>query len=57
MYIIKQIIVRLDDEIHQNLKLKTIKDGVSIQGFIKNFVELYLMSNESASELLDKLKK
>lgn len=55
--IIKQIIVRLDDEIHQKLKLKTIQDGVTIQGFIQEFVKLYLDSDISAKELLEKVKK
>lgn len=55
--IIKQIIVRLDDDIHQNLKLKTIKDDVSVQGFIKTFVEIYLQSDMTASELLQNIKK
>ena len=49
--------MRLDDDTHQNLKLKTIKDGVSIQKLIKEFVEIYLNSNEQAFDLLDKLKK
>lgn len=55
--VIKQIIVRLDDNVHQDLKLKTIKDGVSVQGFIKEFVEIYLQSESSASQLLEKIKK
>lgn len=57
MRLIKQIIVRLDDKIHQNLKLKTIQDGVSIQGFVEEFVKIYLDSGSSAKELLDKIKK
>lgn len=55
--IIKQIIVRLDEETHQNLKLKTIQDGVTIQGFIQEFVKLYLDGDISAKELLEKAKK
>lgn len=55
--IIKQIIVRLDDETHQKLKLKTIQDGVTIQGFIQEFVKLYLDGDISAKELLEKAKK
>ncbi len=57
MLLIKQIIVRLDDEVHQNLKLKTIKDNVSVQGFIKEIVETYLSSDITATELLEKIKK
>lgn len=55
--IIKQIIVRLDDETHQKLKLKTIQDGVTIQGFIQEFVKLYLNDDNSAKELLEKIQK
>ena len=57
MWLIKQIIVRLEDEVHQNLKLKTIQDNVSIQGFVEEFVKIYLSSEETAKELLEKLKK
>lgn len=57
MKLIKQIIVRLDDNIHQKLKLKTIQDGVTIQGFIKEIVETYLDGNMTAKELLEKIKK
>lgn len=49
--------MRLDDDVHQNLKLKTIQDNVSIQGFIKEFVELYLSNEETATELLERIKK
>lgn len=57
MWLIKQIIVRLEDEVHQSLKLKTIQDNVSIQGFVEEFVKIYLRSEETAKELLEKLKK
>ena len=57
MYFIKQIIVRLDDKTHQNLKLKTIQDGVSIQAFIEDFVKIYLSGDNTAKELLEKIKK
>ena len=57
MRLIKQIIVRLEDEVHQNLQLKTIRDNVSIQGFVEEFVKIYLSSEETAKELLGKLKK
>lgn len=49
--------MRLDDKIHQNLKLKTIQDGISIQGFIEEFVKIYLNSEDTANELLEKVKK
>lgn len=49
--------MRLEDKIHQNLKLKTIQDGVSIQGFVKELVEIYLDGNMTAKELLEKIKK
>lgn len=57
MWLIKQIIVRLEDEVHQSLKLKTIQDNVSIQGFVEEFIKIYLSSEETAKELLEKLKK
>ena len=49
--------MRLDDNIHQNLKLKTIQDGVSIQKLVEEFVNIYLDGEENANELLEKLKK
>ena len=49
--------MRLDDEVHQNLKLKTIQDGVSIQGFIESFIKIYLNSNDQAKDLLETIKK
>lgn len=49
--------MRLDDDAHQKLKLKTIQDGVSIQGFVKEFVETYLDGGMTAKELLEKIKK
>lgn len=49
--------MRLEDEVHQNLKLKTIQDNVSIQGFVEEFVKIYLSNEETAKELLEKLKK
>lgn len=55
--IIKQIIVRLQDEIHQSLKIKAIKDGVSVQNFVENIVKEYVNSNLTATEFIAKLKK
>jgi predicted HicB family RNase H-like nuclease len=55
--IIKQIIVRLQDDLHQALKLKTIKDGVSIQGFMESIIKEYLRTDMKASNFLEKLKK
>lgn len=49
--------MRLDDKTHQNLKLKTIQDGVSIQTFIEDFVKIYLEGGYTAKELLEKIKK
>lgn len=57
MRLIKQIIVRLEDEVHQSLKLKTIQDNVSIQSFVEEFVKIYLSSEETAKELLERIKK
>lgn len=57
MFYIKQVIVRLDDDIHRKLKLKTIQDDVSIQGLIEEFVNLYINTDETALELLSKVKK
>lgn len=55
--IIKQIIVRLDDEIHQELKIKTIRDGVSIQSLIQEVVELYVKKDITSSELLKRINQ
>ena len=49
--------MRLDDDVHQNLKLKTIQDGKSIQSLVKEFVDIYLNSGKTATELLNELKK
>ncbi len=49
--------MRLEDEVHQSLKLKTIQDGVTIQGFVKEIVETYLNGDMTATELLEKIKK
>jgi len=39
---IKQIIIRLSDKIHQQLKIKTIKENTSIQSLIENFIKQYV---------------
>jgi len=39
---IKQIIIRLSNEIHQQLKIKTIKENTSIQSLIENFIKKYV---------------
>lgn len=49
--------MRLDDKTHQNFKVRTIQDGISIQKFIEEFVCIYLEKDTSAQELLGKLKK
>jgi predicted HicB family RNase H-like nuclease len=55
--IIKQIIVRLEDKIHQDLKIKVIRDGVSVQSLFEDIVNAYLESNISSVELLEKIRK
>ena len=37
-------------------KLKTIQDGKSIQSLVKEFVDIYLNSGKTATELLNELK-
>lgn len=49
--------MRLDDDVHQKLKLKTIQDGFTIQSFIQQLVESYLEFDGSANELLEKIQK
>ncbi len=44
---IKQIIIRLPDEIHQKLKIKVLREGTSIQEVLSRYVEKYLDNNES----------
>jgi len=39
---IKQIVIRLSDKVHQQLKIKTIKENTSIQSLIENFIKQYV---------------
>lgn len=39
---IKQIIVRLPDEIHQKLKIKVLQDNTSIQDVLYSFITEYI---------------
>jgi predicted HicB family RNase H-like nuclease len=54
---IKQIIVRLEEQTHQDLKIKVIKDGVSVQSLFEAIINIYINNDISADELLSKLSK
>jgi hypothetical protein len=49
--------VRLDDKKHQDLKIKVIKDGVSVQSLFEEIVDVYISNDISANELLSKITK
>nr|DAL74199.1 MAG TPA: hypothetical protein [Caudoviricetes sp.] len=43
---IKQIIVRVSDEVHQKLKSKSIEEGISIQELLSNYIYSYINEYE-----------
>ena len=49
--------MRLSDTKHRDLKIKAIKDDVSVQGFIEEVISTYLNSDISAKELIEKISK
>lgn len=49
--------MRLDDKKHQDLKIKVIKDGVSVQSLFEEIIDEYLNNNISAYELLKRIRK
>ena len=44
--IIKSVIVRVSDDIHQKLKIKVLQDKTTIQALLEKFIEEYV--NESS---------
>lgn len=42
----KNITIRMDDEIHKALKLKTISDDITIQDKILNLIKEYVENNK-----------
>lgn len=55
--IIKQIVVRLDDYSHQQLKIKVIKDETSVQAFLEEIVDIYINNDKTASEIIEQITK
>lgn len=43
---IKQIIIRLDDDLHRNLKLLTVKKDTTIQKVVEDFLKEYVKQNQ-----------
>jgi len=53
----KQISVRVSDNIHQALKEKTVKDRITVQKVLDLMIATYLDSNDSYDEFRKKLMK
>lgn len=47
---IKQIVIRLSEEDHMKLKLKTVKEQVSIQELVETFIKQYVSGDESIND-------
>ena len=43
---IKQVVIRLSDDVHAKLKLKTVKENTSIQDVVGRFIKFYVSSDE-----------
>ena len=43
---IKQVVIRLSDDVHAKLKLKTVKENTSIQDVVERFIKFYVSSDE-----------
>lgn len=54
---IKQIVVRLNDDNHQKLKIKVIKDNTSVQAFLEEIITAYVNSEKTSSEINELIKK
>lgn len=50
----KQISVRVSDEIHQRLKEKTVREKTTVQNVMENFITIYL--DEDKMSIDDLLK-
>jgi uncharacterized protein YbaP (TraB family) len=47
--------VRLEDNEHQKLKIKVIKDGTSVQALFETIAKIYINNDISANDLLLKI--
>lgn len=54
---IKQIVVRLDDDIHRQLKIKVIKDNTSVQAFVEEMISIYVNGGKTSSQIIEQIKK
>lgn len=45
--IIKTVIVRIDDDIHQQLKVSTVQNKISIQELLETFIKKYVEENSN----------
>lgn len=48
----KQVSVRVTDEIHQQLKEKTVKEKTTVQAVMDSFIAVYLDYDISINDLL-----
>lgn len=49
--------MRLDDDSHQKLKIKVIRDTTSIQAFLEDIINIYINSDKTSSEIIESIKK
>ena len=47
MDVIKQVPVRIDDELHKQLKIITIQNDTTIQKIVENFLKAYVEQNQT----------
>lgn len=45
-FIIKQVPIRIDDELHKKLKIITIKNDTTIQKLVEDFLKKYVAEHE-----------
>lgn len=46
-----------NDNDHQKLKIKVIKDNTSVQAFLEEIINAYIESNKTSSEIIELIKK
>lgn len=49
----KQVSVRVSDEIHQQLKEKTVKEKTTVQAVMDSFIAIYLDNDLSIDDLVN----
>lgn len=45
-FVIKQVPIRIDDELHKKLKIITIKNDTTIQKLVEDFLKKYVAEHE-----------